>query len=199
MADISIFDLLHPAQTPQENDLRTWIKTIFPQATDKSAFQLVMQLEKLFEVSIFENRIEDAHMLLQQGVPPDLCWDWKLTPLMCTNYLGYEKLSDLLIAYGANSQAKSFSGKTAAEFKNLSMEDPSEECTAILTRYAEIRNQTISGLLKSCAETLTNNKKTASTTTSKQKITSSPAAKIRQIDNGKGVDEIFKHISKPTG
>jgi len=195
MTETSIFDLLQPAQTPSESDLRTWLKSVFPDTTDRSAFQLVLRLERLFEVSLFENRVKDMHMLLQQGVSPNIRWDWGLTPLMCSNYLGYEELSKLLINYGATSQAKSFSGKTASEFRQLPIDDPSEECMAILTRYTEIHDQVMAGLLKPFSDGTGNPPKTNPTPAKNTPNHAPTPKKIRQIDNGKGVDEIFKKIS----
>lgn len=187
MSDTSVFDLLQPPQTPQEKELREWIGDIFTQTADQSAFQLAIQLGKLFEAAVFSNQIEDTHILLQHGVPPDLRWDWGLTPLMCANYLHYDELSKLLISYGANSQAQSFSGIKAIEFEDLPVDSSAPECAAILTRCREINEQIEKGYLKP----LSAHSKTVRTITH-------PTKKNRQIDNGKGVDEVFKKISDTT-
>lgn len=188
MADTSIFDLLQPVQTPQENDLRKWLGHTFPYATEQTAFQLAIQLERLFEMAVFENQIDDVHMLLQQGIPPNLRFDWGLTPLMWTNCLNYDEISDLLLMYGANPSLKSFSGIKAANFKNLNRKQNSIEYKAILKRRAEIHEMVRAKYLKPLADISATNEKT---------YYKKPAKKSqRQIDNGTGVDEILKKLSK---
>ena len=183
MLDTSVFDLLYPAQTPQEADLRAWIIRNFPQSTKQTAFQLAVQLEKLFEMAVFENQVDDVHNLLQQGVPPDLRFDWGLTPLMWANCLKYDELAELLEAYGANPQLKSFSGTTAKAFQNVSSKQNSVEVQAILKRRDEIHALVKAGCLKPLSGA--SGKKVLHKT-----------RKNRQIDNGIGVDETLKRMSQ---
>ena len=181
MVQVSIFDLLQSTDTPQAKDLQRWLKDMFPQATGHTSIQMAIQLEKLFEMAIFENHIDTVHLLLQQGFSPNIRGDWGTTPLMWADCLRHAEIATLLKAYGANQRAKSFSGKVAKEFHdNNNKELP--EYQAILQRQAEIHAQVAAGYLKPLGtfdpSTSTINTKTVQ----------------RQIDNGKGVDELFKKL-----
>ena len=180
MVTTSIFDLVQTVDTPQEEDLQQWISQVFPKPTDYTSFQLALQLEKLFEMSIFEDQAEAVHLLLQQGVPANLRGDWGTTPLMWATCLNHLQICRLLIAYGANQQAKSFSGKAAKDYRPRAAHD-FPEYAAILQREKEIHRQVKAGYLKLL-------KPTGTGSTSRTQKT------LRQIDNGKGVDELFKKI-----
>lgn len=180
----SIFDLLQPAETPSTQDLRRWLGNVFPKMADRASFQLASQLEKLFEMSVFENQVDAVHLLLQQGIPANIRFDWGMTPLMWANYLGYTKIANLLIAYGANQHTKSFHGTRACDFVGLPLKNPSIECETILKRRAEIHDQVIAGYLKPLVPPTTS----SSGTSGNKK----PKIHRRQIDNGRGIDEIFK-------
>ena len=184
MIQVSIFDLLQTLDTPQAKGLQRWLSSVFPRSTDRSSLQLAIQLEKLFEMAVFENQIDTVHLLLQQGFSPNIRGDWGTTPLMWASCLKYPKIMALLKAYGANQLAKSFSGKVAKDFctdlyRNL------PEYQAILTRRAQIHAQVEAGYLKPLA-------------TVSAAADSSPQnhPRQRQIDNGKGMDELLKKIDK---
>lgn len=176
----SIFDLVQTIDTPQEEDLQQWIFQIFPKPTDCTSFQLALQLEKLFEMAIFEDQVDAVHLLLQQGVPANIRGDWGTTPLMWATCLNHTQICRLLIAYGANQHAKSFSGKSAKDYRPRAAHD-FPEYAAILQRENEIHRQVKAGYLKPF-------KPTDSGESPQNK------KKKRQIDNGKGVDELFKKI-----
>ena len=179
----SIFDLLQPVETPQQQDLRNWLCRTFPKMNDRAAFQLAVQLDKLLELSVFENHIDAVHLLLQQGVPPDIRFDWGTTPLMWANYLGYTQIANLLTAYGASQHVKSFSGTRASDFANPLFKNSFVEGPYITKRKEAIHKQIKAGYLKPLKIT------TNTSTTSRPKKT---AKHSRQIDNGKGIDELFK-------
>lgn len=177
----SVFELLEDQDTPFARSIRAWLLHSFPKEVEQSAVQLVLQLKKLFEMAVFENEVDTVHILLQQGFPPDIKGDWGTTPLMWAVCLGYDQISKLLIGYGANQCATCFSGKTITELRKAVS---SIEHQAILRRKEEIHDQVMAGCLKplssgtSDAGQPQNNKKNF----------------IRQINNGKGLDELFKKI-----
>ena len=180
MVQVSIFDLLQSADTPQAQDLQKWLIQMFPKATDRTSIQVAIQLEKLFEMAIFENHIDTVHLLLQQGFSPNIKGDWGTTPLMWATCLNHTKIAMLLKAYGANQRAKSFSGKVAKDFcDNQNQELP--EYQAILERLVSIHTQVEAGYLKPLSSA------TAPTDGDPQN-----EPRRRQIDNGKGLDELFK-------
>ena len=185
MMHTSIFDLVLAADTPQEKDLQNWIAHVFPKTSENASFLLAIQLEKLFEMAIYENQLDSVHLLLQQGLPPNIRGDWSTTPLMWATCLGHTQIANLLITYGADQHAKSFYGKEASDFADEKNTDY-PEYRAILKRKKEIHEQVTAGYLKPLG------------------APDAPAGGIpqkkknkrqRQIDNGKGVDEIFKKIN----
>ena len=186
MAQMSIFDLLQTADTPKAQDLQRWIASMFPKANDRASFQLAVQLEKLFEMAVFENQIDTVHLLLQQGIPPDIRGDWGTTPLMWANCLGYTQIVKLLIAYGADQYARSFSGKLPANFREKSAQEL-PEYQAIQERLKIVHSQVKEGYLKPFGSTSSTSSGTPRT---------KPNTRKRQIDNGKGVDEVFKNIEE---
>ena len=187
MAQMSIFDLLQTSDSPQAQDLQRWIASMFPKANDRASFQLALQLEKLFEMAVFENQADTVHLLLQQGLSPDMRGDWGTTPLMWANCLGYTQIVKLLTAYGADQYAKSFSGKVAADFETKANQD-SAEYQSILDRRREIHAQVEAGYLKPFG----------AGTTAASGTPQNKSKRQRQIDNGKGVDEVFKKMATTT-
>jgi len=186
MTQMSIFDLLQTVDTPQARNLQKWIASMFPKANDRASFLLAVQLEKLFEMAVYENQVDTVHLLLQQGLPPDMRADWGITPLMCANCLGYAQIVNLLKSYGADQYAKSFSGKVAADF-NSKMDPNLPEYQAIIDRRSEIHAQVKAGYLKPFGS--------GSTPVGGSRQNKSKKRQ-RQIDNGKGMDEVFKKMDK---
>ena len=125
MSQMSIFDLLQTADTPQAKELQHWISSMFPKANDRASFSLAIQLAKLFEMAIYENQIDTIHLLLQQGISPNIRADWGTTPLMWACCLGHKRIVELLISYGADQHLKSFSGKVALDFRKVSFSSSS--------------------------------------------------------------------------
>jgi len=185
MPQTSIFDLLQTVDTPQAQELQQWIALMFPKTNDRASFLLATQLEKLFEMAIYENQVDTVHLLLQQGVPPNMRSDWGTTPLMWATCLGYTQIVNLLLTYGADQHAKSFSGILAADFSN-NKSTQSPEYKAIMDRRALIHAQVTAGYLKPLG---------AQSSTSEDASQNTPPKRQRQIDNGKGVDELFKQMN----
>ena len=185
MTQLSIFDLLQSVDAPQAQNLHKWLGNMFPKATDRSSIQIAIQLEKLFEMAVFENQTNTVHLLLQQGFSPDIRGDWGTTPLMWATCLNYSKIMALLTAYGANQQATSFSGLSAKDFRS-SKNKAFPEYQAILKRKNEIHAQVVAGYLKPLDSS-------AATSDDPPPQKNRPSH-LRQIDNGKGVDEVFKEI-----
>ena len=186
MVQMSIFDLLQTVDTPQAQNLQKWIASTFPKANDRASFLLAIQLEKLFEMALYENQIDTIHLLLQQGLPPDMRADWGITPLMCAHCLGYFQITKLLESYGADQHAKSFSGKVAADF-NPDMNPNLPEYQTITNRRAEIHAQVKAGYLKPLG---------SGSSSADEAPQNKPKKRQRQIENGKGVDEVFKAMDQ---
>ena len=186
MSQMSIFDLLQTVDTPQAHDLQKWIASMFPKANDRASFLLAIQLEKLFEMAVYENQPDTIHLLLQQGLPPDMRDDWGTTPLMWASCLGYTQIINLLKTYGADQYAKSFSGKVATDF-NPHMDSNLPEYKTIIKRRAEIHAQVKAGYLKPFGS------ETPATDGGPQ---NKLKKRQRQIDNGKGMDEVFKKMEQ---
>ena len=185
MSQTSIFDLLQVSDTPQAKELQLWVSAMFPKTNEQASFSLAVQLEKLFEMAIYENQIDTVHLLLQQGIPPNIQSDWGTTPLMWATCLGYNQIEDLLISYGADQHLESFSGKVASDFKkNTTKNLP--EYTFIVNRQNMIREQIKAGYLKRFGST--------SSSTSGTHNQNTTPKRQRQIDNGKGIDEVFKKM-----
>ena len=179
----SIFDLMQSEVGTPAEAVQAWLVRVFPSKAEHSAVQLVSQLEKLFEMAVFENEVDTVHVLLQQGFPPDVLGDWQTTPLMWATCLGHDKIATLLKGFGANSEAVCFSGKKAKDFQRRA---DFPEYQAILRRKEEIHAQVMAGALKPFLGT-TGAASGESTERKKPKA-------VRQIDNGKGVDELFKRM-----
>lgn len=182
MIQVSVFDLLQSIDSPQARNLQKWLSEMFPRATDCTSIQMAIQLEKLFEMAVFENQVDTVHLLLQQGFSPNIRGDWGTTPLMWATCLNYPQIASLLKAYGINQQAKSFSGKVAQDFQHQQNKDL-PEYQSIVTRRAQIHAQVVAGYLKPLNAT-------ASTTGEAPQSEKHQ----RQIDNGKGIDEVFKNM-----
>ena len=183
----SIFDLI---TTPDDSDTQhilSWMNTLFPQTVARSAFQTVICLNRLFELALFENQIEIVHLLLQKGLPPDIPGDWGTTPLMWATCLQYDRIASLLIDYGANQRAKCYSGKTAADFKKSDSLHQTPEYQFILARQKEIHAQATS-------QKLFKKPGKPHDSTSAKRTKESPGK--RQINNGKGMDEMLKKLKK---
>lgn len=185
MPQISIFDLLQTVDTPQAQDIQNWIASMFPKASDRASFLLAIQLEKLFEMAVYENQVDTVHLLLQQGIAPDIRSDWGTTPLMWAHCLDYTQIIKLLESYGADQYAKSFSQKVASDF-SPQMNANLPEYQSIIKRRAEIHAQVTAGYLKPFGSAIssvggTPNKK---------------AKRCRQIENSKGIDEVFKQTEQ---
>jgi len=185
MSQTSIFDLLQTVDTPQAQELQQWIASMFPKTNDRASFLLATQLEKLFEMAIYENQIDTVHLLLQQGVPPNMRSDWGTTPLMWATCLGHTQIVNLLLAYGADQHAKSFSGILAADFSKNNL-DQLPEYKTIMDRQALIHAQVQAGYLKPLG---------TQSATSDDDSQNTPPKRQRQIDNGKGVDELLKKMN----
>ena len=179
----SVFDLLQNQDTSVGKSIRAWLVNSFPKEVEQSAVQLVLQLQKLFEMAVFENEVETVHALLQQGFPPDIKGDWQTTPLMWASCLGYNQIVKLLIGYGADQNIVCFSGKT---IQDLRKSVSSKEYQAILKRKEEIHAQVVAGCLRPLS----------SVTSDSGQPQNKKKEFVRQIDNGKGIDELFKKMKK---
>ncbi len=186
MSQVSIFDLLQTVDVPQARGLQRWISSMFPKVSDRTSFLLATQLEKLFEMAIYENQIDTVHLLLQQGISPNIRADWGTTPLMWASCLGYKRIAELLISYGADQHFKSFSGKVASDF-NEKMDGSLPEYQTITNRRKQIHDQVKAGYLKPFGSTSTSSSDNPRNRKSKHQ---------RQIDNGKGVDEVLKKMGQ---
>jgi len=183
----SIFDLITTPDDLDTQNILGWMNTLFPQTVARSAFQTVVCLNRLFEFAIFENQIEIVHLLLQKGLPPDIPGDWGTTPLMWATCLKYDRIASLLIDYGANQRAKCHSGKTATDFEESEQLCQTPEYQFILARQKEIHAQTTSKKIF---------KKPGKAHVSSETKHPKEAPIKKQINNGKGMDEMLKKLKK---
>jgi len=183
----SIFDLITTPDDLDTQNVLGWMNTLFPQTVARSAFQTVVCLNRLFEFAIFENQIEIVHLLLQKGLPPDIPGDWNTTPLMWASCLKYDRIASLLIDYGANQRAKCHSGKTAADFEKSERLHQIPEYQFILARQKEIHAQVTGKKIF---------KKSNKAHSSVQTKPTKEAPENRQINNGRGMDEMLKKLKK---
>ena len=179
----SVFDLLEEQDMPFAASIRAWLLNSFPRDVEQRSIHLVLQLEKLFEMAVFENEVETVHVLLQQGFPPDIKGDWQTTPLMWASCLGYDRIASLLIGYGANQFAPCFSGHA---LRDLRKAVSSPEYQYILKRREEIHAQVVAGCLKPLSS--------VGSESGSEQPQNKKKEFVRQINNGKGIDELFKKM-----